>query len=85
MSQSPFCSLVLELSFLTAERRTDTSEEEGSSYYHEAFSVHLLNAMVGRLSYPFKDSFVDGLALCCYDPYVQSDWSSAPLPQYGCN
>ena len=31
--------------FLTAERRTGTSEEDGSSSidYHEAFSVHLHN------------------------------------------
>ena len=33
------------LPFLTAERRTSTSEEDGSSSidYHEAFSVHLHN------------------------------------------
>ena len=65
-SRSPFYSLILELSFLTAERRIDTSEEEGSSSigYREAFSVDLNNAMTGRrrFSYPFKDSFITGLA-----------------------
>ena len=35
---------------------------------HEAFSVHLHNAMVGWLSNPFKDLFIAGLALVAMIP-----------------
>ena len=64
----PFCLLILELSFLTAETHihVDTSEEEGSSSMTsmKPVSVHLHNAMVGHdASYPLKDSFVAGLVL----------------------
>ena len=64
--RSPFRSLVLELSFLTADARIDASEEEGSSSMTSTkpVSVHLHNTMVGHdASYPFKDSFVAGLVL----------------------
>ena len=80
MSQSPFRWLTVELSFLTAERCIDTSQEEGSSSigYHEAFSVNLHNAMMGQFSYPFMQGLVHCWASeCFYDLYLRSDWSSA--------
>ena len=74
-SRSLFHSLVLELRFFKAERRTDISKEEGSSLrttMKPSLSIYSTTPWwAGSVSYPFKDSFVAGLALvamiCTYD------------------